>query len=183
MKTQQISRKNLKLIHDIACFSWKKKLEEYASRNHFDEFIEFTENEVNEMFAASDEKQKIVLSKFFKQEKNIIERVKSFEDACNVLNVDQNGVFSLQYDTPNDIAYKKLKTIIKALNEGWYPDFTKNDYKYYNWFEIKSGVFSYYYTYFNISNMNVPSALYLKSEGLAKHAIKIALREYEILYM
>lgn len=40
-------------------------------------------------------------------------------------------------DTPDVVAYKKLKLIIKVINEGWKPDWSDGSQKkYYNWFGV-----------------------------------------------
>ena len=119
MKTQTITKKNLKTIYDVACPSWKTKLEDYARRNPFDSEVELTQSEIDEMYNASDDKQKVVLNKFFVRYVSNIDRVKSFEDACVINKFD---VFNAKYDSDSDIAFKKLKVIIRALNEGLYPD-------------------------------------------------------------
>jgi hypothetical protein len=49
---------------------------------------------------------------------DITNRVKSFEDACLELNTTPEEVLKRLTDY-DDIVYKKLKTICKALNEGW----------------------------------------------------------------
>jgi hypothetical protein len=54
--------------------------------------------------------------KFFHQK--ITDRVKIFEDACEVLGLFPNAV-AQDDDTIDEAAYKKLKVIAKALNEGW----------------------------------------------------------------
>lgn len=177
MKTQKISKENLKKIHDVACDSWKKKIEGYANRKPFDSEIELTENEIDEMFAASDAKQKQVLSKLFVKEiKGIMGKVTSYKTACEVL-----GLSTETKRTP----FERLCIIIKALNEGWWPDFkNSNEYKYWNYFIIRNGVFSYYVTsYCRNTSMYVPSALYLKSRELAEYAAEIALEDYREVYM
>ena len=62
--TQLISRKKLQSIHNVACSTWKSKIEEYvAASGPFDEKITLTNEQVNEMFKASDGAQKAVLTK------------------------------------------------------------------------------------------------------------------------
>jgi len=58
MKAQTITKENLKKIHDVACTTWKSKLEAYANRKPFDCEVELTGEEIEEMFAASDSNQK-----------------------------------------------------------------------------------------------------------------------------
>jgi len=183
METQTISRENLKKIYDVACSGWKTKIEEYAKRNPFNDGIDFTQNEVNEMFNASDDKQKNVSGKIFKHPLNVMDKIKSFNDV--VLNDEENSTLMSLVKLGNKkfIALYKLELIIKALNEGWYPDWSnESEYKYFNYFRMK-GVFSYYSTTNYGTSAFVPSALCLKSQLLAEYAVKIALEEYKEYYL
>ena len=76
--------------------------------------------------------------------KSITERIKTFEDACNELGEDnvlvqayRTAEFNTsgnQNDVSDVIAYLKLRIIVAALNEGWKPQFTKDEYRYFPWF-------------------------------------------------
>ena len=74
----------------------------------------------------------------------ITERVKSYEDACKVLGEDPidfryrlcGGSASKDHVSVSDKAYIKLETIIKAINEGWEPTFSKEELRWYNYFCI-----------------------------------------------
>lgn len=80
----------------------------------------------------------------------VTERIKTFEDACNELGEDHpmvsvydalvtraNGEQSLAEWMGKDVvAFLKLRIITEALNEGWYPKFTEDEYRYYPWFYI-----------------------------------------------
>ena len=75
------------------------------------------------------------------QSKDVKERIKTFEDACKELG--EEHLFVKQYnsnemaDVDTDLdAYLKLRIICAALNEGWEPKFTKDEYRYYPWFEL-----------------------------------------------
>lgn len=178
MKNQTITRDGLKEIYDIACAGWKTKIEEFAKRNPFDSVISFSQSEIDEMIKASDAKQVKVLKKFFSVPQDIRDKVKSFLDACKVLGIDPESVYS-KSDSKIIIAFKKLMIIIQALNEGWYPNWNnESEYKYWNYFNMKGG-FSYSNTDYYYANTNVPSALLLKSRELAVHAAEIALEEYK----
>jgi hypothetical protein len=66
-----------------------------------------------------------------------IKRVRNYADACAVLGVEPivDEVLQKLGFTKDEIAYRKLKTIGEALNEGWRPDWTNsNEYKYWPWF-------------------------------------------------
>jgi hypothetical protein len=78
--------------------------------------------------------------------------IKTFEDACKVLNLDSTTIipdFSLfpKSDKEAMKAHAKLVIIAKAINGDWVPDWNNWDqYKYYPWFEMGSpsgGGFSY----------------------------------------
>ena len=73
---------------------------------------------------------------------DIIERVKSYADACDVLGVpqlDEEVMLSAGF-RPDEIARRKLETITAALNEGCNPYWNNTDeYKYYPWFYIHPG--------------------------------------------
>lgn len=172
MNTQKISKENLKSIWDVACPTWKEKLASYASRNTWENYVELSGDEVNEMFEASDVPQTKILLKFLKKEiSDITQRVTSYETACKEL-----GVEALVRSP-----FEKLSIIIKALNQGWKPDWkNKSEYKYYNYYEADSngnpvfcgcrcGYTTWYY----------PSALYYKNRELALYGQKIADNEYK----
>ena len=75
--------------------------------------------------------------------KDITERIKTFEDACEELGNDHHFVRTyneyarnMSEENKNDvdvIAYLKLRIIAVALNEGWKPKFTKDEWRWYPW--------------------------------------------------
>lgn len=80
--------------------------------------------------------------------KDITKRVKTYADACAVLGIEpmNETVLAKLGFTKDEIAYRKLKTIAEALNEGWRPDWANsNEYKYWPWFVYNpaSAGFSY----------------------------------------
>lgn len=73
----------------------------------------------------------------------VTERIKTFDDACNALGdehplVTQYRLTASAYKgdtmTEDFIAYLKLRIIVAALNEGWEPKFTEDEYRYFPWF-------------------------------------------------
>ena len=81
---------------------------------------------------------------------DVTNRIKTFEDACQELG-DENPLVSQYnglvgyFESVSDelcfteemhdiVAYLKLRIITAALNEGWIPLFTENEYRYYPWF-------------------------------------------------
>lgn len=104
------------------------------------------ENVLNAYKHASEEQKALLESMFGKdmfKPKNIMERVKTFEDACEVLGEEHSyvqeyrGVANINFDFTQDIiAYLKLRIICASLNEGWKPTFDGSRCRYYPWFYI-----------------------------------------------
>lgn len=77
---------------------------------------------------------------------DIKERIKTFEDACAALGnhalVNQYRRIAEEQNPPMDgtatdlIAYLKLRIITAALNEGWEPQFTEDEDRWYPWFVL-----------------------------------------------
>lgn len=127
------------------------------------------------MFKAATAEQKPVLSKYFTVKRTgIMGKVTSFEDACKILGESPK----------NKTPYEKLCIIIKALNDGWWPNFNDgNEYKYWNYFYMIKGAFTYNTSHCDNTHMYVPSALYFKTRELAEYAAEIALDEYKEFYL
>ena len=98
-------------------------------------------------YKHASEEQKALLESMFGKDmfkpKNIMERVKTFEDACGVLGEDHQYVkayrewMRISYADCKDItAYLKLRIICAALNEGWKPKFDCEEYRHHPWFWI-----------------------------------------------
>lgn len=78
---------------------------------------------------VQNEMQKVFGKEVFKQQ-NIMERVKTFEDACEVLGNDNQAVIDYyavlaKTETKDIVAYMKLRIIAEALNEGVFLFFQK----------------------------------------------------------
>ena len=98
-------------------------------------------------YKASDDNTKKTLEAIFGKDlfkpKDITERIKTFEDAMAEL--DSNHPFICEYRalcaksddiSPDLLAYQKLRIITAALNEGWKPEFTEDEWRYYPWFYL-----------------------------------------------
>ena len=104
------------------------------------------ENVLNAYKQATKEQKALLENMFGKdvfQPKNIMERVKTFEDACEVLGEEHSyvqeywGVANNNFDFTQDfIAYLKLRIICAALNDGWKPTLSDGECRYYPWFYI-----------------------------------------------
>ena len=79
-----------------------------------------------------------------KDERPVTERIKTFEDACKELGNAHPMVLAYQNtnlrdqevaeDNRDTIAYLKLRIITAALNEGWEPQFTQDEWRWFPWF-------------------------------------------------
>ena len=98
-------------------------------------------------YKHASEEQKTLLESMFGKDmfnpKDIMERVKTFDDAVTILGENHTLVkeyFGVVYNniviTKNLIAYLKLRIICAALNEGWKPKFDGKEYRHYPWFCI-----------------------------------------------
>ena len=83
-----------------------------------------------------------VLTLIDEPDKDVRERIKTFEDACREIGIDSEAwnrdKISLGLE-PDVLAFLKLRIIVKALNEGWEPQFTEDECRYYPWFVLYTG--------------------------------------------
>jgi hypothetical protein len=111
---------------------------------------------------------------------NITDRIKTYEDACEALGTTSDDqYFEYRPDAVKGhektlLAYAKLLVIVKALNEGWVPDWkNSSQYKYYPWWDLSSGSgLSRIAVYYRDSCSAVGSRLCFKSRELAEYAAK-----------
>ena len=112
-----------------------------------EEKISIQKENVLTAYKQATEEQKTLLESMFGKDmfkpKDIMERVKTFEDAYNELGEEHSyvqeyrGVANVNFDFTQDIiAYLKLRIICEALNEGWKPTFSDGECRYYPWFYI-----------------------------------------------
>jgi hypothetical protein len=105
---------------------------------------------------------------FFNQK--ITDRVKTFEDASAVLGIDPDDIVH-SADEADDQAYKKLKVIARALNEGWEPDYNNGGQrKWYPWFYLDSPGFRLFVVRYDYTDSAVGARLVFKTEELARYA-------------
>ena len=83
---------------------------------------------------GASQERKLELEELFPELKpiSIIDRVKTYEDALEVLGRNHFNETNLY---PREIARRKLDIIIEALNEGWKPNLSNHqEYKWYCYF-------------------------------------------------
>ncbi|WP_395049424.1 hypothetical protein [Flavobacterium sp.] len=146
-------------------------------------------DKVLEAYSKAKSPRKVMLENLFgikTFQPEIKERIKSFDDVLR-----ENGIKRVVFDnncqdlTTDEVAYKMIKEIVKAFNEGWTPDWSNSsEYKYYPWFKMGSpsgGGFSYYDCAYWNAVSGVGSRLCFKNSDLAKHAANLFLDIYKDL--
>ncbi|QDZ63264.1 hypothetical protein I6H88_13685 [Elizabethkingia bruuniana] len=113
--------------------------------------------------------------KFREKPKDIKERIKTFADVLKYFGIDETYFNEQNEDLESDeVAYRKVKLIVKALNEGWTPDWSDSDqYKYFPWFNMSSSSgagFSFNDCDGWSTLSHVGSRLCFKNRDLAKYA-------------
>ena len=109
--------------------------------------VRISKEQLINSYKTADNETKKTLEAIFGKEmfkpKDIKERIKTFEDACNELGKEHTLVREY-WDVCHTgimfgadiIAYLKLRIIAAALNEGWEPQFTEDAWRYFPWFYL-----------------------------------------------
>lgn len=101
--------------------------------------LQISEQKARELYKSGSGELRFILEESFGKDffsQKITDRVKTYEDACRELSMnplDENKLMKLGL-TKHDIAYQKLVTIAKSLNEGWVPDVCDNSV--YRWYPL-----------------------------------------------
>ena len=116
--------------------------------------MEIQEKNIIAAYKVADENGQQLLRTLFpavefdKQEvdnRPVTERIKTFDDALAALGEDNPYVamyrtIACNYHedavTAAMFAYAKLQVVVAALNEGWEPEFSENEYRWYPWFYL-----------------------------------------------
>ena len=108
--------------------------------------VEIKKSNLEAAYKQADDNTKKLLATLFgdaattKDDRPVTERIKTFEDAMAAL--DSNHPFVCDFRalcaqsddiSPDMLAYLKLRIICAALNEGWEPQFTEDEWRYYPW--------------------------------------------------
>ena len=138
-----------------------------------------------------------VLTLIDEPEKEVRERIKTFEDACREIGIDAEAwnrdKISLGLE-PDVLAFLKLRIIVKALNEGWEPRFTEDECRYYPWFILYTGeeynkldeeeksrvVFRSVFSAYALGGVSCAAAGYDSSNTLASVGVRLAFKTSEL---
>jgi len=107
--------------------------------------LQIDEVKAKKLYTESSGTLKSMLEDTFGKElliEDITDKIKSYEDACRILNLNPDGLPDVnncdKKDRKSIIAYYKLVIICRALNEEWEPNWADSEYKYYPWFAYGS---------------------------------------------
>ena len=99
------------------------------------------------------EKKRSIFDFTLKEQATSWKDIKTFDDACAALGCDKNKLVKAYYHAlsmlregveedfaellgTDMLAYMKLRIITAAINEGWEPKFTENEWRYCPWFYL-----------------------------------------------
>lgn len=114
--------------------------------------IQFTNEQLLSLYRNGGDEARLAvkeaLGENFSEKLPVTERIKTLDDAVRELGDDHPSVKawrSIKYgyavsssdpETADILAYVTLRIIVDALNEGWRPEFTEDEYRYYPWFSL-----------------------------------------------
>ena len=101
--------------------------------------LQIEEKKARELYKTASQEFKSMLEDTFGKEffsEKVTDRIKTYEDACRELNKAPINEAEMKKNgfTDDEIVYRKLKTISKAINDGWKPDMMDTNQK--KWFPV-----------------------------------------------
>ena len=121
-------------------------------------------------------KIKVIKNEPFNNDGFIINKVKTFEHVCILLNINIDKFYKKFKELPtSELALKKLILIAKLINQDWKVNLKdKTQYNYYPWFELdENNGCVFYYSNYNCwavdSAGSYGGCLYVKNQKLSDH--------------
>ena len=153
--------------------------------------LQITEKNARKLYAKASAEFRTTLEDTFGKEffsMNITERIKTYEDACDELGEQpiNEDLFRSAGFTEDEINYRKIKTITRALNEVWVADYTNDKQeKWWPWFKVSSSGFVFRDTiyYSSYADAGGGSRLCFKDSDLAEYAGKQFTELYKNLIL
>ncbi|MCM1219673.1 MAG: hypothetical protein NC548_34770 [Lachnospiraceae bacterium] len=112
--------------------------------------IDFTQEQLVDLYRSSTNQGRVAIKEALGDQLSealpITERVKTYEDAVRELGenhpfVEMASGAQWRYEGKagaDIVAYLKLRVIVAALNEGWEPQFTEGERRWYGWYDLIS---------------------------------------------
>ena len=108
--------------------------------------IQLTIGQAKSMYGKSREMDELLLANFTKEELKLFDfkDIKTIEDARIATGHSINYIKITNEESTDEWAYRMIKMVVKAINNGWVPDWSNSDqYKYYPWLSISSSGFGF----------------------------------------
>ena len=189
MKKTAIDINEFKILYKFASNNVAKLIFDWYSKQLiFEKTAHVTENQLNYLYTIGNKRFLNTLKHIFSDYKFdaiknvkdksicITKRIKNFDDVLEWHGINEKDFNeTYKYLMKDEIAYIKLKLIVRCLNEGWEPDWRNNtECKYYIWFRMGNSS-DYGFAYFDcdISTLlpsNCGSRLCYKNKKLAIYA-------------
>jgi len=132
---------------------------------------------------------KAALAELFGQENlsvKITHRIKTIRDCVAACGKYYDVEFSQErtrFLTEDEIAYKEMKFIAQALNDGVVLDFTNsNQRKYYPYFSFSGRGLSLYVVFCGYARTDVAPCLCMVSEEMVRYAVSQFTKTYDTYY-
>ena len=127
------------------------------------------------MYGKSKEMDELLLANFTKEELKPFDwhDIKIIEDAQIATGHTPEYMTKYLGELTDEWAYRMLKMVAKAINQGWSPDWSNgSQYKYYPWFEVLSSGFGFSGSgcFYANATTTVGSRLCFESSEKAKYA-------------
>lgn len=112
--------------------------------------IDFSQEQLVDLYRSSTNQGRVAIKEALGDQLSealpITERVKTYEDAVRELGehhpyVEMASGAQWRYEGKagtDIVAYLKLRVIVAALNEGWEPQFTEGERRWYGWYDLIS---------------------------------------------
>jgi hypothetical protein len=116
----KVNKSDLGKIHNVACDTWKSKLEKYAQRNPFGDSIELSDSEIDEMFAAATSSQIPVLVSILGERREKIDwnRIKTGSKVMiQYTGQHCNGITGINLDEPVNVVFYNTPHLINEDND------------------------------------------------------------------
>lgn len=149
MKTQSISKKNLKEIYSVICEGWQKKLTEKLLWSEGKE-VELEDEFILKGWNEADTSQKKLIEKYFtiNTPKKLMDKIKNFQSILDLSGKELEEVVpwkgsKLTKGQKSQNALAKLLLIAEVYNEGWEPNWKNtSEYKWVPYKSVSGGDFS-----------------------------------------
>jgi len=175
-KTQEISKKDLKVVYSQICESWQNKLKDIILWSEGNK-VEISQELIESGYKEANTEQKKLIEKYFKISKpeDICSRIQDWDDILEINEIDNYKDPILKPKTKEEKsinALSRMFLIAKAYNGDWISDW-KNT-KEYKWFPYKnySGGSYSLAAHCWVWDCGVPSGAYLKEKKYCEDIIR-----------